>query len=271
MTLLLARHAPLGLRLSDAVTGAPVREGLRVELLVAGAKRRVPSTPGLEGVHAWHNVPGFGAWTSEDAADWRHTGLPVLICVDDLMGRYLPLRVRVRVPTRDLLTWTWAPGEAPRTSVPMARAITAPGLEGHANLYAELWHVGRGAPAAWALLQATCRAGAGETTVRGLADHLGRVRIDLPWPEPPLIGGLPLASAAWNLTLSVRYAALPGDPLDPDGPPTLREIEAQPPAQLWADAAATDPLGSATLRWGQDLILRGAVGPGDHQPIFVTT
>lgn len=258
------RVAALGLRLADAVTGLPVREGLRAWASpVADERTRVAGELGPSGQIVWSRLPGVSAWQQDRAAPQTRR---FCVEVEDRLDRYLPVRLEVDAPCAGLLTRVWGARKERRALVPMAHQPGGPPLEGHASVYAELWDPGAGAPAAWSLL--SVRAGTGERAVTswGLADGRGRVRVLLPWPEPALSTGRPLAESSWSLSLRVRYARRAPDPR----PPTLDTIEGQPQARLWRDAEARVAMGSATLRFGTELLLRGDGPAGNYQPLYVT-
>jgi hypothetical protein len=121
------------------------------------------------------------------------------------------------------------------------------------------------APASWALLEARVP---GQPPARGMADREGRVAVIFPYPEPVAISaravsppdspGQSLWDQAWTVRLAVFYDAVAPAP---DVPDLCRALD-QSAAELWTDRRGIDPLPAQTLRYGQDLIVRGA---------FVTT
>ena len=246
-------NVTLGLRLADASTGEPIRQGLRAWAAPARRpERRCAAVAGPSGQLVWSRIPGLSP--GADA---------VVVDVEDGLARYLPLRLQVDLPRDGLVRWPWGADRAQRSVVPMARAVHGPELEGYATLYAELWDPIRRAPAAWALLSA--RAVGGEPSW-GLSDTQGRVRVTLPWPEPVLSSGRPLATSTWSLSLRVRHSPS----VAAVARPTLDAIEGQPLARLWRDAEARQAFTGATLQSGVELVLRGDPGRPDFQPIFVT-
>jgi hypothetical protein len=142
----------------------------------------------------------------------------------------------------------------PATALPLFSAPTRAGGGGLATLRASLWDALADAPASWAVLEA--RIG-GQPTVRGLADELGRVALVFPYPEPSAFAeqsppSAPFTKQEWPVQLFASY--LPQRPV-----PTLPSLPAvlgQPRAQLWADSTLTVPLAQATLRSGQELVVR---------------
>jgi hypothetical protein len=130
---------------------------------------------------------------------------------------------------------------------------------GSAAVRADLWDPVARAPAAGAVLEVRP---AGQPAARGVADDKGRVVVVLPYPPPalpfpalgsPLAGpAVPLVQQQWPVALRAAYAP-------PRPAPPLRDLCAtlrQPPADLWSGSSRTAPLTGATLRFGQELVLR---------------
>ncbi|HKG13602.1 MAG TPA: hypothetical protein VKB12_09685 [Pyrinomonadaceae bacterium] len=142
----------------------------------------------------------------------------------------------------------------PTSALPLFSAPTRSGAGGLATLRASLWDANADAPAAWALLEARIT---GQTTVRGLADERGRVALVFPYPEPAAFAeqsppSAPFAKQEWPVQLFASY--LPQRPVPTL--PSLPDALAQPRAKLWADSGLTAPLAQATLRSGQELVVR---------------
>lgn len=153
----------------------------------------------------------------------------------------------------------------PAPALPLFSAPTRAAGGGLAALRATLWDAAADAPAAWALLEARV---AGGPTVRGLADREGRVALVFPYPEPagfaeqsPPPAG-PFGRQEWAVQLFASYAPEPTAPSLARLPGALR----QPRATLWADAARTVPLTRATLRAGQELVVRSVEASPDTPP-----
>lgn len=142
----------------------------------------------------------------------------------------------------------------PAPAFPLFSAPTRTGGGGLATVRTSLWDAVADAPASWAVLEA--RIG-GQPTVRGLADELGRVALVFPYPEPAAFAeqsppSIPFTKQEWPVQLFASY--LPQRPV-----PTLPNLPValgQPRAQLWADSALTLPFTQATLRSGQELVVR---------------
>lgn len=258
------RVAALGIRMADAVTALPVREGLRAWATpLADDRVRVAGELGPSGQIVWSRLPGVDAWGLDTARSRRRR---FRLEVEDRLGRYLPVQLEVEAPSDGLVTWSWGSKKERRALVPMAHQPSGPPMEGYASIYAELWDLKARRPASWSLLSARAGTGASAVTSWGLADQRGRVRVLLPWPEHALSAGRPLAEATWSISLRVRHP-----PQVPDlRPPTLDAIEGQPLARLWRDPEAKVAMGSATLRFATELILRGEHLNADFQPLYVT-
>jgi hypothetical protein len=142
----------------------------------------------------------------------------------------------------------------PTAALPLFSAPTRPAAGGLATLRASLWDAHADAPAAWALLEARVN---GQTAVRGLADELGRVTLVFPYPEPAAFAeqsppSAPFTKQEWPVQLFASY--LPQRPVPTL--PSLPDALAQPRAKLWADSGLTASLTQATLRSGQELVVR---------------
>jgi hypothetical protein len=157
----------------------------------------------------------------------------------------------------------------PTPALPLYSAPTRPVPGGMAILRASLWDALADAPASWAILEAR---GAGQTTVRGMADRDGRIALIFPYPEPtPIADGQPVppyTKQDWEINLFAAYALSEPARSIPDLSATL----AQPRATLWADQARTEPLTKVTLRAGQELLVRSydtTNGPVNRTPLPV--
>jgi len=146
---------------------------------------------------------------------------------------------------------------SPIPFIPLFSAPTRSPQGGMAVLRAELWDPlprgGEGAPAAYALLEASL---AGRQTLRAVADAKGRVALVFPYPEPAGAGGTvpppAYTSQEWEVRLRAFYTPRGEVPPLPDLPAVFE----QPAARLWSDEARTQPLTKATLRFGRELVLR---------------
>lgn len=268
MSVPVLRSAPLGARFCDAATGAPVPDGLSVWAEPVKGKGRWPATPGRDGLHVWHTLPGLERWACEDA-DFTTSRRAWVLRVDDTKQRYLPVALQVEAPLRGLVSRRWGVEKLPRPAVQLARSVAAPPLECYASIHTELWDRVSARPAAWALLSVRAGAtGGAAITAWGLADELGQVMVNLPWPEPAPGTHQPLSEASWTVTLRVRYGRLSRNARG--CPPTLDAIEAQPSGRIWRTQDAKSAFSSATLYWGRPLVLRGE-GARTSNPLVITS
>jgi hypothetical protein len=163
----------------------------------------------------------------------------------------------------------------PADALPLFSAPTRAAGGGLATVRASLWDAHADAPAAWALVEARFT---GQPTVRGLADEAGRVALVFPYPEPSAFAeqsppSAPFAKQEWPVQLFVSYVPQRPVPTLPSLPTAL----AQPRANLWADSSLTTPLTQATLRSGQELVVRSfdtspdAPGGGKPLPVLLIT
>lgn len=252
--------APLGLRFRDAATGASVSQGLRVTLYpTANPARRTQAFANGSGVYVAHRAAGLreSEMGAGDAQFWNAPppSAPFTVEVFDEERRYIPYTHPATLPSKGISTW------------PLFSAPTRPGAGGLATLRASLWDALANAPASWAVLEARI---AGQPAVRGLADEAGRVALVFPYPEPATFAeqsppSAPFTRQEWPVQLFASY--LPQRPV-----PTLPSLPAalgQPRAQLWADSALTLPLTQATLRSGQELVVR-SVDTSPESPVGET-
>lgn len=163
----------------------------------------------------------------------------------------------------------------PAAALPLFSAPTRAVGGGLATLRASLWDALADAPAAWALLEARFN---GQPTVRGLADEAGRVALVFPYPEPAAFAeqsppSTPFTKQEWPVQLFASY--MPQRPVPTL--PSLPDALAQARANLWADSALTTPLTQATLRSGQELVVRSfdtspdAPSGGNPLPVLLIT
>ena len=263
--------APLGVRFWDELAQALVSDGLAVSAhLASDPAHRVQAVLNTTSTFTFAHLPGMrslerGAgddayWVALSSSARRHCVVEVV----DPRGRFQPCQFHADVPTRGLFAWVCgSPGAAPRLSVPL---FSAPGRAvpaAMAVVRAELWDPLINAPAAWAVLEARPP---GLNPVRGIADAAGRVALIFAYPEPaglPVVGspgptsGPPLTRQTWPVQLVGAYARQQSVPAIPDLCATL----SQPPGTLWADAARTQTLTTATLSFGQELVVRSQDAP----------
>ncbi len=271
--------APLALRFWDAVTDAPVGEGLVVWAHPSGMPwRRVRGLANRSGVYVFHDLPDirqleFGAG---DEDYWSHLSAPrsYVVEVEDADHRFQPLRLEAKAPWRGLFPSCdlASPPGVPR--VPLFSAPNRPVPGAFAVVRAELREAETGRPAAWALTEVDVPGR--NDPERGLADREGRVAVIFPYPEPDgAISGSPPSSSslfdqAW--TLPVRAFYTPEDP-PADVPELCATLLAQNAAVLWEqDPPTGSALTSAVVRFGRETVLRSRkTADGSSLPYLLIT
>ena len=266
------RTALLGMRFWDRVTGRVVADGLQV----VETKTGVRAVPNRSGVFVVHDFPGLraSAYGGGDDSFWGSPPVAstTTFAVTDADRRFLPFSFTVEVPLRGLLAedcgLAGSPPDAVAGGVPLFSTPSRIVGAGLAAVRADLWDAAANAPAAWAVLEVSAN---GAPVYRGVADDLGRVVVLLPYPEPPWHGSSPppgsraLSDQTWPLTVAVRYAPAASSPPLPDPAfgvaPDLCAVLTQAVATpLGAESPAT-PLGSQTLAFGRELVLRTPLRP----------
>lgn len=253
------RTALLGLKVADPHCSSPVT-GLRawawdtrLDLLRAqrpaaarGQERLLvrEAQAGLDGVLAWHSLPRFGGWSTDKAptfdpwaAKWQRDHSVLIV---DPLGNLHPIRIQLRLPRRDLVTWIWAPNDL-RPALRAYPTSTHRVPDGVAAVRARLWDPERQCPAAWALL----RVQANGHVCTGLAGEDGQVVVFVPFPRPR--PDLAPAAQSWPIQVDAYYARLTQPTTDGTLPhtslradlPLLADIERQPLAQVHAAWTST--------------------------------
>lgn len=269
------RPAPIGIRFRDVATGGYVGEGLRVTVTsVRNPARR--ATLEVNGKAVWyaHRFPGFSD-AALGGSDWEALQQPCLVEVEDLRGRFLPLRILLDLPHRGLVDWPgWSalpqdllaplandaspPAISPETLLlfsSAARMAPAPLAEVRCQLRRD-----DGGPAAWALLTASH---AGSVRAIGQADAEGRAVLFFAYPErprPSLATSPPaITDFRWSIELTAWWNGL-----DPAEPPEFAALMAQldHPRTLFASTVSPpEPLPSQLLSFGRSLVLRTGSTP----------
>jgi hypothetical protein len=293
--------APLGLRFHDAATGESVASGLVVTVYPANnAARRVAAVVNRSGTYVLHHATGLREFEQGAGDDefWATLPQPQAFIVEVLDGerRFQPFVFEAELPAaRGLYRWP-SPFEpsppsppsvsATQSSIPLYSAPARALSSGMAVVRADMWDTQRSAPAAWAVLEA--RIG-GQLHARGLSDERGSIALIFPYPKPndaplaspvespPRNQNVPLLEQTWDITLNAGYAPGPpgsNAPSFPDLRATLDQLNA-PPARLWADFAGADELTGATLRYGQELVLKSQDSvnvspPAPQSVLFIT-
>lgn len=104
--------APLGVRFRDAVTGAPVAEGLVITAYPTNAPSlRTVAQQNRSGAYVMHEGPGLLDFThgAGDEDFWSGVTQKKSFTVEviDTSGRYLPATFPAELPNRGLFTWAW--------------------------------------------------------------------------------------------------------------------------------------------------------------------
>jgi hypothetical protein len=276
---------PMGVRFWDEVTSSPIRDGLsvsayaiadslsRIQTLADNRQvmtvvaPRVQGFPNRRGVYVLRKLPGLrmAEQGAGDANYWASVRTHAFaIEVVDTYQRFQPCSFVANLPAQGMFRLNCLPMNAPPGASPESVTLyTAPGRVtpgAMAVLRADLWDMEANIPAAWALLEAQI---AGQPPARGYANFNGQVTIIFPIPEPvntalsspgaPLgTTAIPLTQQVWQVQLQAAYQRLSPIPAIPD----LCAIFAQQAATLWMDSTQRQPITSATLKFGQELVVR---------------
>ena len=261
------RVAPLGVRFRDPVTGAIIHQGLRLWAWpVLDPSRRTQAGVNSSGAFYFNDLPGlrnaeFGA--GDDPYWATIVTRQFVVEVQDWQGRFQPFSLDVDLPHKGILDWALgSPLGSPVTAhsprpVPLFSTAARSIPSGNMVIRAELFDPVARAPAPFAVVDAII---AGEAPARGVADERGRIAIVLPLPKPIDFAngggsppdGPPLTSQVWTVQLNAFFSR--PDPVP--AYPNLRVTLSQPAATLWANEGRTQPLGTQSLSFGRDLIVR---------------
>lgn len=289
-------HTLLGIQFWDRVTQQPWTEGLRVtaQRLNADRTQRL-GRPVVGRVTTSGAIAFFGLSAAERPRDtdpdlWETPLAPEWVVVDVVDGRsqFLPLSFGVQLPFRGVFR---GQGDGLSTDLlrpqPLSDAAlgvqlwSAPARQippGRAIVRAQLVVGDTTTPAAYALLRVQASppdADPGFDTF-GMADDQGRVLLPLPYPRVPEPSSAatpypPLEHQTFPLRITVQYRpdALTAQRLPGSRVPNLETLLTQPAATIgdrWTPgpprSLRSRPGLPVTLRFGQPLILRTALGPG---------
>ena len=265
------RTALLGVRFFDRVSGQLIADGLQVVETTTGTA----ATVGPSGVFAVHDLPGLRASSFGAGDDAFWSSPPVqesfVFQLTDTQGRFLPFVFPADVPVQGLFEddcgVATSPPDATTGSVPLFSTPSRVAPAGIAAIRADLKDAETGAGAAWAVLEVSLN---GAPVYRGVADADGRAAVFLPYPKPPWHASPPPGSRAlsdqtWPVTVTAQYAGAAASPPFPDPtsgePPDLCAVLTQPAGTLLASTSPDAPLGSQTLVFGRELVLRTGDGP----------
>jgi hypothetical protein len=247
-------RTPLAVLCRDGVTGITVADGLLATAWrrTEPARRFTAKRSPVSGIHSFGSLPRQWANTHRRVPPGQPITWPAVtteawcLVVADTFARYLPTSVALDIPVA-------APAELPLSSAPTRAAGAATAV-----VRGEIHRDGTGEPLGWALI----RIDTGSAVYQAVADHLGRFRIQAPYPEalPALAGSPPagpgISGVNWPLTIGVRSqpGALVWSPgLRPPDPPELASITGQADAQL-VDGGPQPSL-TEILHFGTDLVL----------------
>jgi len=277
---------PFGVRFWDGVTGRVIADGLNVtaysplnavhQIQTIGNRKflnvlahRILAFPNRQGVYVLQHLPGLRAIENGvgDANFWANLPAPkrsFVIEVIDTSRRFQPFSFTTELPARGLFTLTCEPVGSPldatMSMVPLYSAASRLVPGGMAVLRADLWDPEANVPAPWAVLEAHLP---GQPPVRGLAGIDGHVVLVFPYPEPinsatqsldspPGSTTTALTEQKWPISLQASYTRLSPVPRLPDLCTTLT----QQAANLWVDAALSQPLTGRRLKFGQELVVQ---------------
>lgn len=286
----LTKVAPLGLRFCDLSSGTLIGDGLDVQVYASGnPATKAPALANRRGVYVVHHAPGLRDLEHGEGNEefWQNlTAKNFVIEVNDIERRFQPFQFTASLPVRGIYRWVEPPFSSPLSSPPTpvesiplysspVRSVPA----GMAVVRADLWDAASNTAASWAVMEATLN---DRIIARGIADEQGRIALIFPYPaprpfsissppaspppfslsSPPAATSLPLTEQVWPIGLrafytSVRPMLSPPNPLPTNRElPELRFTLSQPEATIWADAAISEPLFEASLRYGHELVLQ---------------
>ena len=283
--------APLGLRFHDTISGSLVGAGLSVWAYPFGrpmARRRAVGNRG--GVYVLHDASGLMNMEHGDGTGEYWDQLPpkksFIIEVSDDARRFQPFQFTENLPIQGIYKWNGsmdASPPAPMSSIPLYSSPVRTAPAGMAVIRADLWDPTRdvrGGPAAWAVMEVF---EADKLVARGIADEEGRIALIFPYPSPrsfapssppgsplsspPVASGPPLTEQVWPLRLRALYTPMRPLSSPPDASesnqalPDLRFTLSQPEANIWADAARTEPFLEVAIQYGHELILKSRPSP----------
>ena len=244
--------APLGLVFTDGPVGPAepvgptVLDGLSVSAWPEGGEGGpVAATINGAGVAGFHRLPGL---RFNPADPFAGPTRPFIVEVRDARGRFQTGRVGAAAPL------------AGTVRVEMRSAPTRTVEPGRVAFRAELWDVGNGRGAAFALVTVRLAGNGGKVVATGLADADGRVLAVGDWPPPKATAPAdkpPLWDAPRALLVEIRY-----DPAAPRDVPRLDRVTAVP-ARAWhrrgpAPGAADEPFVPPDLTAGRPVVFRSA-------------
>jgi hypothetical protein len=252
---------PFGIRFWDLTMNSQVTDGLTVIARpLEGWHKPSLAQRTASGVYAFHGLPGLHDVEYPANASRPDSSPPVIrrfiIQVVDNQRRFSAMVFSVDLPFRGIYPSNNLPGFY------LFSAPTRPSISTLAVVRAQLIEKSGSAvdkPAANAVLEVI------ESNNRiwyGIADERGSVAVLFPYPTFTGASTIRLSPPVaeqhqhWGITIRIRYAPtrltmLPGSPI-----PELRSILGQPPGAVWSHPAVSAENLSATLTFGEELILR---------------
>lgn len=266
-----ALTSPLGIRFWDVGANRAVPGGLNVTATAPhGLVLQAVQTS--SGAYAFPSLPNVRREPLSPGVDYFSAPparVRFLMKVEDPQGRFLPAHFTVNAPVEGFFSLPGPTRGWPAGYVPLFSTPARPAPVGRAVIRAQLHDAVLGRPAAWALLEAEVGTGPAAVRAHGLADPKdGSVVIFLPYPEsqdgvaespphPPRT----LTDQSWPAQLTVHYEPDASPPFQPRTVPFLDRILTQRAGSLLDVLSPPHPWAGTSLRFGTDLIVRGAGSP----------
>lgn len=256
------RVTPIGARFFDAVEQAIVSEELVVSMWrLNGSTKRQQAVVNHTGVFVVRGLRCLHeAETGKGDKDyWDHVLTKAYrLEMTDPRGRFLPYWFEADAPTRGFVGLTCgSPPPDTEAGLPLYSAPSRSVAGHYAAVRADLWDVQHNCPAAWAYAELTTN---GIPLCEGMADRKGKLGMFFSYPEAadqfpasPLRTGVSPRNQSWDVQLTIKYRFK--DP-NPDIPNLCDDVLGQPQVQVWQQRGPNVELTTATLRVGQELILK---------------
>jgi hypothetical protein len=279
------RVAPVGLRFWDSISRSFIGVGLRVTAYPAAKPtRRYEATTSVSNTYLLRGLPLLGDYEFANATREPARQYPLVVEVEDTLGRFLAFTCIVRVPVGGFANLdcaqTGSPpevislGRIPLFSAPSRRVATPT-----AAVYARLVYLrtnpqtGREepVPAAWALVEVQQ---GGTILAQGIADRDGNAALFFPHPpfvtvstlgSPPRIEDALIPVQRWTIQLRAFHTLLDRVPPLPD---LCRVLRGQTPLRLWR-LNGVEALGSLTLEYGTELVVRSVDAASPMNPLSI--
>lgn len=244
-----------GFRFIDSATGAQVWHGLDVRRRQErGKDEEDRAILFASGIYAWLSDQESQQVENGGSSDYPpdHT-TSYWITIHDEQGRFLPISLNLTLPH----------AAGPR-DIYLFSAAERPSLPGLAIVGAQLETAGERLPASYAVVRVRCR----DKTWVGVADDLGRVAVQFPYPPLEDLsstdikeGMRPLEDHSWPLVANVLFAPeqqrfIPGSSL-----PELSSLLQQSHGAIYGSKFETPvTYRSGILRYDDICVLRSGTG-----------